>query len=87
MLIDADGNKKGIIDINIALEEAQSKSLDLVQVSGEDSDPVVCKILDYGKLVFEKKKNKSSTKSKVKRMSTKEIKFRPSTDTGDYNIK
>ena len=70
-----------------ALESAQTASLDLVQVSPSDANPVVCKLLDYGKHLFEKKKNTSSNKVKVKRNSTKEIKFRPSTDVGDYNIK
>ena len=56
-------------------------------MSRSDSDPVVCKLLDYGKHVFEKKKNASSSKTKTKRNTTKEIKFRPSTDVGDYNIK
>ena len=69
-----------------ALESAQSVSLDLVQVSPSDADPVVCKILDYGKLMFDKKKNQSASRVKTKN-TTKEIKFRPSTDTGDYNIK
>ena len=87
MLIDNDGKKKGLISIKEAIEKANEVSLDLVQVSPSDANPVVCKLLDYGKHVFEKKKNHSSSKSRVKRNSTKEIKFRPSTDVGDYNIK
>ena len=87
MLIDADGNKKGLVPLKEAIEVAKRSSLDLVQVSASDSDPVVCKILDYGKHVFLKKKNISAAKSKVKRNTLKEIKFRPSTDVGDYNIK
>ena len=87
MLIDEDGNKQGIMTLDKALENASSKSLDLVQVSPADSDPVVCKILNFGKHMFEKKKNNSSSKTKIKRNTTKEIKFRPSTDVGDYNIK
>ena len=87
MLIDSNGEKKGLMDIDSALKEAQLSSMDLVQVSAIGSDPTVCKILDYGKSVFEKKKNKSTSKNKVKRTTTKEIKFRPSTDVGDYNIK
>ena len=59
----------------------------MVQVSPSDANPVVCKILDYGKHLFSKKKSISASKSKVKRNTTKEIKFRPSTDVGDYNIK
>tara|TARA_B100000989_G_scaffold293422_1_gene270799 strand:- start:7402 stop:7821 length:420 start_codon:yes stop_codon:yes gene_type:complete len=69
------------------LEAAQAASLDLVQVSPSDADPLVCKLLDYGKHVFNKKKNTSVSRLKVKRNTTKEIKFRPSTDVGDYNIK
>ena len=87
MLIDSNGVKKGLMDIDTALKEAQAVSMDLVQVSAIDSDPIVCKILDYGKSVYEKKKTKSASKNKVKRTTTKEIKFRPSTDVGDYNIK
>ena len=87
MLIDAKGNKVGVLPLSEALESAQSVSLDLVQVSPSDADPVVCKILDYGKLMFDKKKNQSASRVKTKKNTTKEIKFRPSTDTGDYNIK
>ena len=87
MLIDEKGNKKGIIKIEKALEAAKSISLDLVQVSPSDAKPVVCKLLDYGKHLFEKKKNITASKTKVKRNTTKEIKFRPSTDVGDYKIK
>ena len=87
MLISASGEKLGLVTLEQALESAKSSSLDLVQVSPSNADPVVCKLLDYGKHLFDKKKNLSSSKVKTKRTSTKEIKFRPSTDTGDYNIK
>jgi translation initiation factor IF-3 len=87
MLIDQNGEKVGLIPIDEALKNAKSANLDLVQVSPSDSDPVVCKLLDYGKHLFDKKKSFSSSKAKVKRNTTKEIKFRPSTDIGDYNIK
>ena len=87
MLIDNEGEKKGIVSIEDALEISKKASLDLVQVSPSSSDPIVCKLLDYGKHVFQKKKNKSSSKSKVKKNTTKEIKFRPSTDVGDFKIK
>ena len=87
MLIDSNGEKQGIVTIIDALEAANKASLDLVQVSSSDSDPVVCKLLDYGKHLFDKKKNISSSKVRTKRNTTKEIKFRPSTDVGDYNIK
>ena len=87
MLIGSDGEQKGLVSLKEALESASSESLDLVQVSPANSDPVVCKLLDYGKHIFDKKKNLSSSKVRVKRKSTKEIKFRPSTDINDYNIK
>ena len=87
MLIASSGEKKGLVSLVDALQLAKAESLDLVQVSPNDSNPVVCKLLDYGKHIFEKKKNASSSKVKTKRNTTKEIKFRPSTDVGDYNIK
>tara|TARA_B100001029_G_scaffold37691_1_gene28957 strand:- start:743 stop:1216 length:474 start_codon:yes stop_codon:yes gene_type:complete len=87
MLIESDGTKKGMMSLEKAIKEAERVSLDLVQVSSNDSNPVVCKLLDYGKHIFEKKKSSSSSKVKSRKVSTKEIKFRPSTDVGDYNIK
>ncbi|MDB2605007.1 translation initiation factor IF-3 [Gammaproteobacteria bacterium] len=87
MLIGFNGEKMGLMTIGQALESAKALSLDLVQVSPSDAEPVVCKLLDYGKHLFDKKKSISSSKVKVKRNTTKEIKFRPSTDVGDYNIK
>ena len=87
MLIGQEGEKLGLISFNESLEQAEKLGLDLVQVSPVGADPVVCKLMDYGKHLFTKKKNTSSSKTKVKRTSLKEIKFRPSTDVGDYNIK
>ena len=87
MLIDHDGVKKGLVPIDKALQEASKLSLDLVQVSAKDSNPTVCKIMDYGKMLFSKKKNISASRVKSKKTILKEIKFRPSTDIGDYNIK
>ena len=87
MLIDANGEKIGLLSFDEALSSAKAATLDLVQVSPPNSEPVVCKLLDYGKHLFYKKKSTSSSKTKVKRNTVKEIKFRPSTDVGDYNIK
>ena len=87
MLIDQNGIKQGIIEIEKALKMANDVSLDLVQVSPSDANPIVCKLLDYGKYLFDKKKSISSSKVKTKRNTLKEIKFRPSTDLGDYKIK
>ena len=56
MLIDSDGSKKGVINFSDALKVASEQNLDLVQVSPKDSIPVVCKIMDYGKYVFAKKR-------------------------------
>ena len=87
MLIGSNGEKHGIVELSVALDEAKKVSLDLVQVSNSESNPVVCKLLDYGKHIFDKKKSLSASKVKVRKNTTKEIKFRPSTDIGDYNIK
>ena len=76
-----------MVSIEDALDAARTASLDLVQVSSSDANPVVCKLMDYGKHLFSKKKNVSSARSKTKKTVLKEIKFRPSTDVGDYNIK
>ncbi len=87
LFINEKGEKEGLISRNDALTRARALSLDLVQVSTSISDPIVCKLMDFGKYSFTKKKNTSNTKSKSRRTSLKEIKFRPSTDVGDYNIK
>ena len=87
MLIGLKGEKLGLMPLSDAMELARKASIDLVQVSPSDASPVVCKLLDYGKHLFDRKKSLSSSKVKVKRNTTKEIKFRPSTDVGDYNIK
>ena len=87
MLIGTDGQKYGIKTLDEALKISRDEGLDLVQVSSFDANPVVCKILDYGKHIFDKKKNLNSSKQRIKKNTTKEIKFRPSTDFGDYKIK
>ena len=79
-------NKVGIVDIEYALQEAETAKLDLVEIVA-DADPVVCRIMDYGKRVFEVKKRKVASKKKQKQTSVKEIKFRPGTDVGDYQVK
>jgi translation initiation factor IF-3 len=68
-----------------ALEVAQAASLDLVQIS--DGDPIVCKILDYGQKLYEEKKQKAAAKKKQIQTQVKEIKFRPGTEDGDYQVK
>jgi translation initiation factor IF-3 len=67
------------------LETAAKESLDLVQIA--DSDPIVCKVMDYGKKIFEEKKQKAAAKKKQKQTQVKEMKFRPGTEEGDYQVK
>ncbi|MEE4660543.1 MAG: translation initiation factor IF-3 [Halieaceae bacterium] len=84
-LIGADGEQVGIVPLKDALAAAEAASLDLVQIT--DTEPVVCKIMDYGKHVFEAKKQKNAAKKKQKRTQIKEMKFRPGTEEGDYQVK
>jgi translation initiation factor IF-3 len=69
-----------------ALAQAQAATLDLVEIVA-DSDPIVCKIMDYGKHLFEIKKTKAAAKKKQKQQQIKEMKFRPGTEEGDYQVK
>jgi len=65
---------------------AAEANMDLVEVS-PNADPPVCKIMDYGKFIFEQNKKTAVAKKKQKQIQVKEIKFRPGTDIGDYNVK
>ena len=85
-LIGADGSQVGIVARDDALAEAKKASLDLVLIS-PDAEPPVCKIMDYGKHVFEQKKVKAAQKKKQKQTQVKEMKFRPGTEEGDYAVK
>jgi len=69
-----------------ALALASSQELDLVEVSPM-ADPPVCRIIDYGKFLFEQNKKTHAAKKKQKQIQVKEVKFRPGTDEGDYQIK
>ncbi len=85
-LIGADGEQVGIVTIEEAKEAATSAKLDLVEIV-PTAEPPVCRIMDYGKFLFDQKKQKQIAKKKQKQVQVKEIKFRPGTDIGDYNIK
>ncbi|MGD2119492.1 MAG: translation initiation factor IF-3 [Chromatiales bacterium] len=85
-LIGADGEQIGIVSIEDALEAADQAKLDLVEIV-PNGEPPVCRIMDYGKFLFDQKKQKQIAKKKQKQVQIKEIKFRPGTDIGDYNIK
>ncbi|MCP5207073.1 MAG: translation initiation factor IF-3 [Hahellaceae bacterium] len=84
-LIGSDGSQIGIVPIAEAIKLAAEESLDLVQIA--DSDPVVCKIMDFGKKIFEEKKQKAAAKKKQKQAQIKEMKIRPGTEEGDYQVK
>ncbi|MGN0921608.1 MAG: translation initiation factor IF-3 [Cellvibrio sp.] len=85
-LIGADGEQVGIVPLSEALAQAQAATLDLVEIVA-DSDPIVCKIMDYGKHLFEIKKTKAAAKKKQKQQQVKEMKFRPGTEEADYKVK
>jgi len=85
-LIDEDGTQLGILNIKEAIELATNKGLDVVEVS-PNTEPPVCRILDYGKFLFEQKKKKQGAKKKQKVFQVKEIKFRPLIEIGDYEVK
>ena len=85
-LISESGEQLGIVAIEEAMKKASAASLDLVQLANDSEHPV-CKLMDYGKHLFDKKKQKSASKKKQKRTQIKEIKFRPGTEENDYQIK
>ena len=85
-LIDETGKALGIIEIDKALELANKASLDLVEIAS-NSDPVVCKILNYGKYRYDKEKQKKINKKKQHVIHVKEIRFRPNVDDHDLIIK
>ncbi len=85
-LIDQEGKQIGVVDTVQALEMAKEVELDLVEVS-PNAVPPVCRIMDNGKYLFEQSKRKATQKKKQKQIQIKEIKFRPATDVGDYQVK
>ncbi len=85
-MIDPDGEQAGIMPIEDALARAEEAELDLVEVAPE-ADPPVCRIMDYGKYQFELNKKRHAARKKTKQIHVKEVKFRPGTDEGDYQVK
>ncbi|HBQ44436.1 MAG TPA: translation initiation factor IF-3 [Thiomicrospira sp.] len=85
-LIDAEGKQRGVVSTVDALALAKESSLDLVEISAKSSPPV-CRIMDYGKYQYQKQKKAHEAKKKQKQVQVKEVKFRPGTDIGDYNVK
>ena len=85
-LIDEDGAQLGIVSYGAAMEKATARSLDLVLMA-ERAKPPVCRLLNYKKHIFDKKKQKGLAKRKQRKTQIKEIKFRPATAAGDYQVK
>jgi len=85
-VIGADGEQAGVMSVAQAQELAYEADLDLVEISPE-ADPPVCRIMDYGKYLFELNKKKHAAKKKQKVIHVKEVKFRPGTEEQDYQVK
>ncbi len=85
-LVGADGEQIGVVPLEEAQRIAEEASLDLVEISPQ-AEPPVCKVMDYGKFRFEEQKKRQASRKKQKQIQVKEIKFRPGTDIGDYNVK
>ena len=85
-LVDQDGKQVGVVPLSEARARAEAVSLDLVLIV-PDAEPPVCKVMDHGKHVFDQKKQRAANKKRQRRVHVKEIKFRPGTDEGDYQVK
>ena len=85
-LIGADGQQVGIVSITEALQKAEEAGMDLVEISPTAAPPV-CRIMNHGKFQYEESKRRHAAKRKQKQIQVKEVKFRPGTDVGDYQIK
>ncbi|MCF6337167.1 MAG: translation initiation factor IF-3 [Gammaproteobacteria bacterium] len=85
-LIGAEGEQVGVVPIDAAQQAALDADLDLVEIV-PNAAPPVCRVMDYGKFLFEENKKKHAAKKKQKQTQVKEVKFRPGTDIGDYKVK
>ena len=85
-LVGLDGEPIGVVAIEEALDRALKAGVDLVEIS-PNAEPPVCRIMDFGKFLYEKSKSQKEQKKKQKQVQIKEIKFRPGTDEGDYQVK
>jgi translation initiation factor IF-3 len=85
-LIRYDGEAGGIVSLNEAMNQADEAGVDLVEIS-PTAKPPVCRVMDYGKFLYEKSKEQKEQRKKQKQIQVKEIKFRPGTDEGDYQVK
>ncbi|MEP6947527.1 MAG: translation initiation factor IF-3 [Acidobacteriota bacterium] len=85
-VVTEDGETLGVMDTRDAIQEARNRGIDLVEIA-PNAKPPVCKIIDYGKFLYEQKKKAHEAKKKQVTVSVKEIKFRPGTDDHDYNYR
>lgn len=85
-LIGSDGAQIGVVPLQQAQDMAREKDLDLVEIS-PTANPPVCKVMDYGKYVFQQKKKQSEAKKKQKVIVVKEVQFRPRIDDHDFDFK
>jgi translation initiation factor IF-3 len=85
-LIDQEGEQMGVVSLVQARRIAEEAELDLVEIS-PNAQPPVCRVMDYGKFRFEQAKKQSEARKKQKQIQVKEVKFRPGTDEGDYQVK
>ncbi|MFO6422154.1 translation initiation factor IF-3 [Motilimonas sp. KMU-193] len=85
-LANVDGEPIGIVSLAEAMAQAAEQQLDLVEIS-PNAEPPVCRLMDYGKFLYEKSKSAKDQRKKQKQIQVKEIKFRPGTDIGDYQVK
>ncbi|WP_143872430.1 translation initiation factor IF-3 [Catenovulum sediminis] len=85
-LIGAEGEQVGVVSLRDAQDRADDAKLDLVEIS-PNANPPVCRVMDYGKFLYEKSKTAKEQKKKQKQVQVKEVKFRPGTDVGDYQVK
>ncbi|AAF83547.1 translation initiation factor IF-3 [Xylella fastidiosa] len=85
-VIGSDGEMVGVLSRDEALAMAEKEGLDLVEIQPQ-ADPPVCKVMNFGKFKFEQQKKANEAKKKTKQVEIKELKFRPVTDEGDYQIK
>ena len=85
-LIGADGNQVGVVALREAQERAEEEGLDLVEIV-PNAEPPVCRIMDFGRFLFDQKKKTQEARKKQKQVQVKEVKFRPGTDQGDYQVK
>jgi translation initiation factor IF-3 len=85
-LLGAEGEMIGVVPIKQALQTAEESELDLVEVAPQ-AVPPVCRVMDYGKYLFEESKKRHAAKKKQKQIQVKELKFRPTTEEADYQVK